>query len=76
MQFWTAERVKRELPCVKMRVSKSKVVDGRLSGRLNAVATVTIHNGLGIGTNPPWVDFHFAWEAIAYSLNSGKPLTF
>ncbi len=41
---WTAESVKRELPMVRLRIAKGKIVDARVSGRLNQSATVSVTN--------------------------------
>jgi hypothetical protein len=72
--MWTAQRVRDELPDVDVKIGK-KVLRARLSGRLNAFATVSVTNS---GTpRRGWqlfMDWHFSWDTIARCLNSGKPL--
>lgn len=72
--MWTPAKVKAELPDVSIQVGR-KVCRGRVTGRLNPVATVTVtEHRCGYGY-PPWHDWHFSWEAIARSLNDDKPLS-
>ena len=70
--MWTIATVKAELPSVRVRIAKGKIVDGRLSGRLNEFATVCC----GWSTaGRDWVDFQFSWATIARALNENRPLT-
>jgi hypothetical protein len=62
----TAESVRQDLPAVQVKVGR-KVVDAMVCGRLNQYATVFVHGY----AHPQWT---FSWDAIAHSLNSGKPL--
>lgn len=73
MTMWTIEAVKRDLPNVLIKIGR-KVATGRVSGRLNRFATVTVDNCFRHGSNPPWMDFHFSWDAIVRSLNTNSPL--
>ncbi len=66
----TIAEIKRDLPQVQVKIGKKKVW-ARISGRLNQFATVSLGYSTAAQT---WVDFSFSWEAIAHSLNSGKPL--
>lgn len=70
--MWTVEQVKRELPGVTVKIGKN-LVPGRLSGRLNRFATVTVTNTV-MGGQTPWRDWHFAWETIVHCLNSDEAL--
>lgn len=66
----TIAQVKAELPDVKVMHNGKRHL-GRVSGRLNQFATVSI------GYSPAlrdFVDFQFSWEAIARAVNSGLPL--
>ncbi len=38
----TVATVKRDLPSVRLRIAKGKIVDGRVTGRLNQFATVSV----------------------------------
>ena len=71
--FWTADRVKADLPPVVCQVGRNRYATARLSGRLNPVATVTIWNEVR-GGQTPYRDWHFSWEAVARSLNNAFPL--
>lgn len=71
---WTVESVKRLLPSVRVHTGKRKFATGRVSGRLNRFATVTVDNCFRHGSNDPWMDFEFSWEAIVHSLNNGTAL--
>ena len=68
-QQWTAALVREKLPTVRVKYG-NKIFDGRVTGRLNQFATVTIYAELGPhlrGT--PWMDFHVAWETLADCLD-------
>lgn len=66
MTTWTAEKVKRELPEVQVRLPNGKIVDAVVRGRNNRFATVGT-----IDLNHSW---EFAWKTIAWALNGGTPL--
>lgn len=77
---WTAARVREELPDVQVKIGR-KVVQGRVSGRLNQFATVSVTNGStskrfpSFGSHAPiFMDWSVAWDTIAHSLNTGKAL--
>ena len=67
----TIDEVKRDLPQVQVMFN-GKVRWAKVSGRLNNVATVSVGYS---STLAEFVDFHFSWEAVARSVNSGEPLT-
>lgn len=76
---WSASKVRSMLPSVEVQFGKARLM-GRVTGRANRLATVTVDyignpgwKRLTPGTDP-WRDFHYTWEAIAESLNTGKPL--
>lgn len=62
---WTADSVREDLPDVRVKVM-GEVKDARVCGRLNQFAMVYLH-----GYPASW---EFSWDAVAHSLNSGKPL--
>ena len=64
---WSAYKVREELPDVQVNHNGS-ILDCRVAGRLNSYATVFSSTGSAF---PRW---QFSWEAIANSLNSGRPL--
>ena len=77
---WTQDRVKAELPNVRVVIGKRELI-GRVSGRRNQCATVTVDyitNGKPTEhlRGAPWVDFHTSWASIAYALNENHPLQF
>ncbi len=74
MEQWTIASVKEHLPNVRLRVAPRKIVSARLSGRLNQFATVSLTNDKPRAGVPIFADWHFAWETIVRSLNTGKPL--
>lgn len=64
---WTAEKVRAELPDVKVRTTrKGQPVTAVVRGRFNSFATV--------GIVETAIAAEFTWDAVAASLNSGKPL--
>jgi len=71
--MWTIETVKRDLPNVAVDIGED-VVTGRLSGRMNDFATVTIFDCFRNGSNRQWSDYQFSWRTIVESLNNGTPL--
>lgn len=66
LNLWTIEKVKKELPPIKVRIKPRQIVWCRISGRLNPYATVSYELW------PPW---HFTWCSIVHALNNNKPLT-
>lgn len=83
---WTPSSVKAELPQVTVKSCGVTYV-ARLSGRLNAFATVTLIQPLDtIGKRPGrgcmvtaatplFCDYKYTWETIARALNAGHALT-
>lgn len=71
---WNAKLVKELLPNVEVKIG-NKLHTGRVTGRANKYATVTVQNEgtLHSGT-VPWVDFHFSWTTIADALNKKTAL--
>ncbi len=65
-EMWTAERVKEELPNVSVLVESHNLARGWVHGRSLDFAEVFLPSD---GRH-----FQFAWDTIAKSLNSGKPL--
>lgn len=64
------DKVKRDLPYVKVRLN-GRTFDGKLSGRLNEQATVS----LGYSTSlRDWVDFHFSWETVTRAVLENRTL--
>ena len=72
--MWTVASVKRELPNVNVKIGK-KVVSGRLSGRLNEFATVSVTNeGTLHSGSQVFADWKVAWETVANCLNNNRPI--
>lgn len=71
---WTIADVKRELPYVRVRVGKRHIIDARVSGRLNQFASVSWANPSPVKGSELFPTYHFAWETIAHSLNTDRPL--
>lgn len=71
---WTEKSVKELLPAVTVKVGRN-IVPGRVSGRLNAFATVSVKNQ-GTLHNRSYIygDWQVAWCTIVYCLNEGKPI--
>lgn len=65
---WTAAKVRELLPDVKIKCGR-KHYTGRIYGRLNKFATITIWF-----EDRPYQDFTYSWDTIAHALNTGKPL--
>lgn len=61
--MWTIEKVKKELPEVKVNLN-GRVIKGNIRGRKNRFASVSIGS----------CSWEFAWATIVHSLNSNKPL--
>lgn len=66
---WTAERVKDELPDVKVKLKSGKTVTGKVSGRKNQFANVVVKTGDGDITE------EFAWTTLARALNNNTSVT-
>ncbi len=64
VDFWTAQRVKDELPRVDVLLN-GKLLPGRVLGRMNRFATVHFGNHMY---------FEWAWDTIASCLNRRVPL--
>lgn len=72
--IWTVDHVKEELPYVRVRLGAT-IVQGKVSGRRNPFATVSIRNtGTLHSESQLWVNIEYSWETIAHSLNTDKPL--
>jgi hypothetical protein len=71
---WSVADVKSELPMVRVRVGKRNIIDAKVSGRLNEFASVSWANPSPVKGSDLFPTFHFAWETIAHSLNTGRPL--
>lgn len=69
----TVADVKRDLPSVKVRIGK-KIMWAKVSGRLCLYACVTVNGEWSHALGSAWRDFHFSWEAVTQSVNTGKPL--
>ena len=65
---WTTDQVKEHLPDV--QVSRGTIERlGRLSGRGNRFATVSVANDHG------WpIAFDVAWETVTHCLNNDRPI--
>jgi len=63
----TAGSCREDLPAVRVKVDDGRIFDCQTCGRLNEFATVFVH-GYAF---PNW---QFSWQAIADSLNTGRPL--
>ena len=64
LEAWTAESVKEKLPDVPVKFN-GKVYIGRVLGRKNRFATVSIDDGR---------EWEWNWETIATALNNGWEL--
>ena len=74
--MWTAKQVRDQLPNVVVRIGK-KVVTGRVSGRLNAFATVSVTNeGTLHSGSQLFMDKEVAWQTVANCLNNERPVVF
>ena len=62
---WTIDKVKAELPPVRVRIKPRQIVWCRISGRLNQYASVSYEL---------WPVWYFAWSTIVHALNNDKPL--
>lgn len=66
----TIDEIKRGLPDVKVRVSSDYIKDGRISGRQNKYATVSLKSAWG-----DYTKYQFSWRTIQHHLETGEPLT-
>ena len=71
--MWTAKSVKDQLPSVAVKIGK-RILPGRLSGRLNQFATVTVDIEVIHPAGQVWIDYHVAWDTIANCLNNDRPI--
>jgi len=70
----TVLSVKRDLPDVPVQIGK-RIVQAKLSGRLNDHASVTVFNDGTLRRGAPiWMAWHYAWQTIVNCLNDGRPL--
>jgi hypothetical protein len=68
-QFWTVERVKEELPHVRVIFPDGTITTGRVTGRLGEFAAVKVEiHGAWVGVGG------WAWESVATVLNEGRKL--
>lgn len=73
------ERVKQDLPRVKVQIGR-KVYLGRVSGRKNPFATVSvsyIENETRVNVHlrgVAWQDWQFSWEQVARAVKNNTPL--
>jgi hypothetical protein len=65
LPLWTVERVKGELPEVRVRLAPKQYVFGRVLGRCLAYPSVLLPDGRYV---------QFTWDGIARALNKKKPL--
>jgi hypothetical protein len=71
---WTAASVRRELPAIGVKIGK-KTVTGRISGRLNQFATVSVTNmGTLHSGSQVFADWQVSWDTLAHCLNTGRPV--
>ncbi len=73
MNEWTIEKVKEELPKVKVKIGGERL-DGEVNGRLLPFAKVSVWFPPDKVRKGFYVDWEFSWQAIVNSLNSGEPL--
>lgn len=74
MPPWDVEKVKAELPNVKVKIG-NQIHTGRVSGRLNKFATVSVTNlGTLHAKSRVFADFQVAWPTIVHALNNDRPL--
>lgn len=69
--IWTVASVREILPAVRVERSKGVIVEGKLTGRANEYATVSIPSVLHPDS---WLSWQFSWRTVADALNRGKPL--
>ena len=74
MTEMTIAQVKRDLPQVKIKIGK-RTKWARITGRLNAIATVTISGCYSQAIGSVWEDRKFSWESVAQAINTGNPLS-
>jgi hypothetical protein len=63
--------VKKELPQIRVKFN-GRMFWGRLSGRLNPEATVTIFGGYSYALNSHYVDFKASWDTVTRIVNNPK----
>lgn len=67
--MWTVEKVKAELPDVKVIDPSGLVSTAKVTGRLMPQATVSI-----VCDDGTHINFQFAWTTIVNCLNNGRDL--
>ena len=80
----TSSQARRDLPRVPVRLPNGEIVSARTTGRLNDLATVTVHFGDTAASRLrdfradciPWASDHYTWEQVARAAETGEPLTF
>ena len=76
----TATEARRELPRVPVRLPNGEIVQARTTGRLNELATVTVHFGETKAKHlhsfradcQPWADDHYSWQQVAHAAEAGE----
>lgn len=79
---WTKELVKEHLPDIPVKLPNGEVIQARVTGRKNSMATVTVdymrskarHLKDFRADGIPWADCHYSWEVLANALNSKAQL--
>ena len=70
MNNWTVEKVKDELPDVRVQVNKTLILDGRIAGRkLDFASVMFVNNGV-------MATCQFSWKTIVDCLNGERPLRY
>jgi hypothetical protein len=75
--MWTIETVKRDLPKVHIR-KHGKIYDGKLTGRLNQFASVSICGQVVNGRYVPMMGEirEYAWDTVTRILNANGVFNF
>jgi len=72
---WTEEKVKKELPMVKLQVGPRVILTAVTSGRMLDYCVVSVYSHMNLDV--PQVRemrLEFSWAAVTRSLNENKPL--
>ena len=75
MDTWTIERVKAELPDVRVAMPDGKIVDAMIGGRLEKYPTVSPH-GNWPSPGPNYPGSIVSWSTIVHCLNADIPIRF
>ncbi len=73
---WTIERVKAELPDVRVSMPDGQVVDAMISGRLEEYPMVSPHGGWPRSAAMIDAGAVVSWSTIVHCLNANKPIRF